>query len=70
MGCKWCTSGLGRKCEGPLGLDDLECGCQCQCHVCPDCFSAYCVNVGGPDPCEDGDEGFDYAYDDDTEVAP
>ena len=35
MGCKWCT--LGRACEGPNGLDDLEVACNCQCHACPDC---------------------------------
>lgn len=52
MGCKWCTSGLGRLCEGPLGLDDIEVGCDCDCHRCEICGSAYCVNMGGRDPCD------------------
>lgn len=51
MGCKYCTSGLGENCEGPLGLDDLEVACDCSCHECVDCGSAYCEKVGGPDPC-------------------
>ena len=52
MGCEYCTTGLGRACEGPLGLDDLEVACDCSCHDCLDCGSAYCWKVGGPDPCE------------------
>jgi len=59
MGCKYCSSGLGELCHGPLGLDDLEVSCDCSCHECPDCGSAYCENVGGPDPCESGE---DYIY--------
>ena len=39
-------------CSGPLGMDDLEVGCDCQCHECPDCHSAYCRKVGGPDRCK------------------
>jgi len=35
MGCKYCTSGLGDMCDGPMGLDDLEVGCDCSCHTCP-----------------------------------
>ncbi len=60
-GCKWCN--LGRSCRGPLGIDDIEVGCSCDHHECDDCGSAYCKNVGGPDPCEaeepdeDGDGG-------------
>lgn len=56
MGCKYCTSGLGELCEGPLGLDDLEVHCDCECHCCVECGSAYCENVGGPDPCERDNE--------------
>lgn len=67
MGCKWCTSGLGRACHGPLGIDDLEVGCQCSCHECPDCMSAYCVNVGGDEPCDDWRD-YDYDDFDDDEV--
>lgn len=52
MGCKYCSSGLGYNCQGPLGLDDLEVACNCSCHECYDCRSAYCINVGGPDPCK------------------
>lgn len=54
MGCRHCTSGLGLNCEGPLGLDDLEVGCDCDCHRCDICGSAYCVNMGGSDPCDPG----------------
>lgn len=32
MGCKWCTSGLGRKCEGLEGGDDIHASCTCECH--------------------------------------
>lgn len=32
MGCKHCTSGLGKACQGPDGLDDLEAACTCECH--------------------------------------
>ena len=69
MGCKWCTSGLGRKCHGPNGIDDLECGCECDCHKCPDCGSAYCINVGGEDECDcdDGDMSMDERYTDDDD---
>lgn len=56
MGCKWCSSGLGRNCVGPLGLDDLEVSCSCSCHECDDCGSAYCECVGGPDPCDTEDD--------------
>ena len=52
MGCKTCGSGLGRDCHGPLGVDDLEVGCDCDCHECPDCGSAYCITMGGEDACE------------------
>lgn len=52
MGCKWCSSGLGRNCAGPIGMDDLEVGCNCECHVCDDCGSAYCINAGGIEFCE------------------
>jgi len=51
MGCKSCSSGLGATCEGPLGLDHLDGGCDCSCHECWDCHSAYCEKVGGPDVC-------------------
>ncbi len=51
MGCKWCSSGLGRHCDGPLGMDDLEVSCDCQCHECPDCHSAYCETMGGDEEC-------------------
>jgi len=51
VGCKYCTSGLGEDCQGPLGFDDLEVSCDCECHKCEICGSAYCQNVGGPDPC-------------------
>jgi hypothetical protein len=56
MGCKYCSSGLGEDCEGPLGFDDLEVSCYCPCHDCPDCGSVYCVKMGGPDPCESGED--------------
>ena len=59
MGCEYCTSGLGRACEGLLGLDDLEVACDCTCHKCPLCGSAYCENVGGPDRCDAHDEVYD-----------
>lgn len=52
MGCRYCSSGLGEACQGPLGLDDLEVACNCPCHECPDCGSAYCEKMGGPDPCK------------------
>jgi hypothetical protein len=29
MGCRWCSSGLGLNCQGPLGFDDLEVACDC-----------------------------------------
>lgn len=64
MGCKWCTSGLGRRCEGPNGIDDLEVGCDCMCHQCDDCGSAHCENVGGSYPCDDGREDYDEGFDD------
>ena len=64
MGCKWCPSGLGRNCHGPLGIDDLEVGCDCECHECPDCNSAYCVNVGGREACSEADAYEDYPEDD------
>lgn len=51
MGCKRCTSGLGRSCGGPLGIDDLSASCHCTCHECSECNSAYCQNVGGSEPC-------------------
>ena len=56
MGCKYCSSGLGEGCQGPLGLGDLEVACDCDCHHCSDCGSAYCVKMGGPDPCESGED--------------
>jgi len=64
MGCKGCSSGLGEDCDGPLGLDDLEASCNCPCHDCPDCGSAYCEKMGGSDPCESDDEAdhYDYPY--------
>jgi len=55
MGCKYCASGLGEACQGPLGMDDLEVDCDCDCHKCPDCGSAYCNKKGGPDPCKTDD---------------
>ena len=55
MGCEFCTSGLGVSCDGPLGFDDLEVGCDCDCHRCDICGSAYCVSMGGNDPCAVGD---------------
>jgi len=58
MGCRWCGSGLGEDCEGPLGLDDLEVACTCSCHECTECGSAYCGNVGGHNPCEREEEEF------------
>lgn len=58
MGCEYCSSGLGRNCHGPLGLDDLEASCGCTCHECWECNSAYCQKVGGPDPCENWAEDF------------
>lgn len=51
MGCSRCPSGLGLNCDGPLGLDDLEVGCDCECHCCEACGSPYCVDVGGDDEC-------------------
>ena len=33
MGCKYCTSGLARMCQGPNGIDDLEAACTCECHA-------------------------------------
>lgn len=33
MGCTYCTSGLGKACQGPNGLDDLEAACTCECHA-------------------------------------
>jgi len=51
MGCKYCPSGLGVHCAGPLGIDDIEVGCDCECHKCEECGSAYCYKVGGPDEC-------------------
>ena len=38
MGCKDCTSGLGRNCRGPDG-DAVEMDCDCACHdtTCPNC---------------------------------
>lgn len=62
MGCKWCTSGLGRRCHGPLGLDDLEAGCDCTCHECSECGNTHCENVGGDEPCDDGHEDYDDDY--------
>jgi len=59
MGCNYCTSGLGEDCQGPLGLDDLEVSCDCECHQCELCGSAYCQNVGGPDPCEADSESYE-----------
>ena len=50
MGCKYCS--LGEACHGPLGADDLEVNCDCDCHKCPDCGSAYCEKMGGPDKCQ------------------
>jgi len=51
MGCKWCSSGTGVACDGPLSCDDLEAGCDCDCHRCPECGSAYCVSMGGDEEC-------------------
>jgi len=56
MGCEYCISGLGENCEGPLGLDDIEASCDCPCHECVDCHNAYCVNVGGDEPCVEDKE--------------
>ena len=60
MGCKWC----GEYCDGPLSMDDCEASCGCDCHTCPDCGSAYCVNVGGTDSCETDDDDCGYWLDD------
>jgi hypothetical protein len=57
LGCEWCSSGFGKNCNGPLGLDDIEVGCDCDCHKCPDCGSAYCETMGGPDPCAEEMDG-------------
>ena len=51
MGCKYCQSGFGLNCAGPLGFDDIEVGCDCDCHKCERCGSAYCKTMGGPDEC-------------------
>lgn len=59
MGCKYCTSGLGEDCDGPLGMDDLEVSCDCDCHCCPACGSAYCEKMGGDEPCGSNEE-YDY----------
>lgn len=56
MGCKYCASGLGEACQGPLGMDDLEVGCDCDCHHCPDCGSAYCEKMGGHDKCQSNND--------------
>lgn len=67
MGCKWCTSGLGRKCAGPHGIDDLEVGCECACHVCVLCENTNCVNIGGDEECDrgrDDDEWSSHSEDD------
>lgn len=58
MGCEYCSSGLGKKCDGPEGLDDIECGCNCDCHKCPECYQTDCESIGGNEPCEidKGDE--------------
>jgi len=53
---------FGEDCQGPLGLDDLEVACDCDCHRCPDCGSVYCEKMGGPDPCESDDEADHYDY--------
>ena len=60
MGCEFCTSGLGDECRGPLGIDGLEVGCDCDCHRCYACDSPYCETVGGDEECEDY-----YAWEDD-----
>jgi len=62
MGCEYCCSGLDEACQGPLGMDDLEVDCDCDCHCCPDCHSAYCVKMGGRDPCESDDDADYYEY--------
>ena len=61
MGCQYCTSGLGKGCQGPRGLDDVEIGCDCDCHRCEECGSAFCYKMGGPDNCtaSDSDEGYE-----------
>jgi len=59
MGCEYCRSGLGEMCQGPLGIDDLEVDCDCDCHRCPDCHSAYCVKMGGADPCESDEDDYE-----------
>ena len=41
MGCTFCTSGTGEKCDGPLSTDEVEASCGCQCHECDACGSAY-----------------------------
>jgi hypothetical protein len=64
MGCRYCRSGLGEACQGPLGLDDVEVACDCDCHKCPDCGSAYCWKMGGPgghDTCPVDEEEYDGA---------
>lgn len=43
-------------CAGPLGMDDLEVACNCECHNCPDCGNPYCENMGGNEPCESDSE--------------
>ena len=60
MGCSCCPSGLGENCEGPLGMDDVECGCDCDCHKCFDCGSACCEKAGVPNPCEVDEDNEDY----------
>jgi len=61
MGCKYCTSGLGENCDGPLSMDDVEASCDCECHKCPECHSAYCEKMGGNEPCSaDEEENYDY----------
>src|SRR3990167_3531920 len=51
MGCTFCTSGTGEKCDGPLSTDEVEASCGCQCHECDACGSAYCDAVGGDETC-------------------
>ena len=57
MGCKWCA--LGEMCVGPNGgIDDMEANCDCDCHCCDECGSAFCESVGGDQVCEYSDDDF------------
>jgi len=60
MGCGFCSSGLGENCHGPLGMDDLECSCTCECHMCPVCGNPDCEEMGGDEPCRSDEEEMEY----------